>query len=63
MTTAPMTNPITVPVTARTTLVPVVSALLRSTDSAPSTTHSPFWTGEHNVTTTASARPARCAGC
>ena len=42
ITTAPTTNPITVPTIARTAVVPVVSALVRSTDNAPSTTHSPF---------------------
>ncbi len=42
MTTTPNTNPIAVPITARKTRVPVVSALLRSTDMAPSTTQKPF---------------------
>ena len=45
MNTAPRTNPSAVPTTARTTLVPVVSALLRSTDIAPSTTQKPCCTG------------------
>ena len=45
------------PTTARTTRVPVVSALLRSTDIAPSTTQKPCWTGNTWVTATASASP------
>ena len=45
MKTAPSTKPSAVPATARSTLVPVVSALLRSTDIAPSTTQKPCWTG------------------
>ena len=61
MVTAPMENPMTVPVIARSPVVPVDSALLRNTDSAPSTTHKPFWIGKTRVTTTAkaSARPLR----
>jgi hypothetical protein len=50
-----------VPTTARTAVVPVVTALLRSTDSAPSTTQGAFGTGKMKVTVTASAsaRPVR----
>ena len=47
MTTAPSTNPTAVPATARNTRVPVVSALLRNTDIAPSTTQNPCSTGKH----------------
>ena len=54
---APSTKPIPVPVTARSTRVPVVSALLRNTDMAPSTTQKPCWTGKRWVTATATARP------
>src|SRR6185437_16645496 len=54
---APRTNPIPVPSTARSILVPVVNALLRSTDSAPSTTQNPCSTGNTWVTATANASP------
>ena len=46
-----------VPSTARSILVPVVSALLRSTDIAPSTTQKPCSTGNRWVIATASASP------
>src|SRR5689334_7753885 len=52
---APSTKPTAVPATARTTRVPVVSALLRSTDIAPSTTQNPCCTGNTCVTVTAKA--------
>ena len=55
MTRVPRRNPPTVPATARTAVVLVATALLRSTESVPSTTHSPFWIGNTIVTTTASA--------
>ena len=45
------------PVTARTMLVPVVSALLRNTEGAR-TTHSPCSTGNAKVTVTAAAKPS-----
>jgi hypothetical protein len=56
-----MTNPIVVPMTARTIFVPVVNALLRNTDIAPSTTQKPCCTGNTCViaTATASPRPVR----
>ena len=57
MNTMPSRKPSVVPTTARTTRVPVVSALLRSTDIAPRTTQKPCWTGKTWVTVTASARP------
>ena len=46
-----------VPTTARSVFVPVVSALLRSTDNAPSTTQNPCSTGNTWVTATARASP------
>ena len=46
------------PATARTTRVPVVSALLRNTDIAPSTTQKPCCTGKTWVIATASASPS-----
>ena len=46
------------PATARSTRVPVVSALLRNTDIAPSTTQNPCSTGNTCVTATASASPS-----
>ncbi len=46
-----------VPTTARSVFVPVVSALLRSTESAPRTTQNPCSTGNTWVTATASASP------
>src|SRR5262249_11201472 len=55
--TAPNTNPSAVPATARTTFVPVVNALLRNTDIAPSTTQKPCWTGNTCVAATANANP------
>ena len=58
MTTAPNTKPTAVPATARSTRVPVVSALLRNTDIAPSTTQNPCSTGNTWVTATASANPS-----
>ena len=58
MTTAPNTKPTAVPATARSTRVPVVSALLRNTDIAPSTTQNPCCTGNTWVTATASASPS-----
>src|SRR6185312_239534 len=58
MTAAPSTKPTAVPATARSTRVPVVSALLRNTDIAPSTTQNPCSTGNTWVTATASANPS-----
>ena len=55
---APSRKPIPVPITARHTRVPVVSALERSTDRAPSTTQKPCSTGNTCVTATASASPS-----
>ena len=46
-----------VPSTARSILVPVVSALLRSTDIAPSTTQKPCSTGKRWTIATANASP------
>ena len=57
MTTEPATTPSAVPVTARTAVAPVPSALDRSTDSVPSTTQKPCETLVISMTATARASP------
>ena len=52
---APMANPTTVPASARQAIEPVEAALVRSTDSVPSTTQNPCWTPVRSATATAAA--------
>ena len=54
----PTTNPTAVPATARRAVAPVPSALVRSTESVPSTTQNPCETPVTSTTATASASPA-----
>src|SRR5215469_17488474 len=49
-------NPATVPASARQAVAPVAAALVRSTDSVPSTTQNPCCTLERSATATAAAR-------
>src|SRR6202012_1319835 len=53
---APAAKPITVPASPRSAVDPVDTALVRSTDKAPSTTQSPCWTPLSSATRTAAAR-------
>src|ERR1700744_6771447 len=52
---APMATPTTVPPSARQAIEPVDAALVRSTDSVPSTTQNPCWTLERSAIATAAA--------
>ena len=52
---APTTNPTAVPASARHAVDPVAAALVRSTDSVPSTTQNPCWTPLRSATATATA--------
>src|SRR6516165_7996205 len=49
-------NPMTVPASARHAVAPVAAALVRSTDSVPSTTQNPCCTVARSATVTAAAR-------
>src|SRR6516162_11478384 len=53
---APTMNPTTVPASARHAVAPVAAALVRSTDSVPSTTQNPCCTLDRSATATAAAR-------
>src|SRR5215471_9877095 len=53
---APSTNPTTVPASARHAVAPVEAALVRSTDKVPSTTQNACCTPDRSATATAAAR-------
>ncbi len=53
---APTTKPATVPPSARSAVDSVDAALVRSTDSVPSTTQNPCCTPDRSATRTAAAR-------
>ena len=52
---APTTKPTTVPARARHAVAPVEAALVRSTESVPSTTQNPCCTPDRSATATAAA--------